>query len=79
MLGRSAVVVGRGAGRPLPPPVTGAGQLDPLVPGRHDDPADVQNRGFGRPYYSAEYDFALRPQTREFEVSMALHSRTGAS
>jgi catechol 1,2-dioxygenase len=50
-----------------------------ITPVHQDDPADVQNRGFGRPYYSAEYDFALRPQTREFEVSMAAHSRTGAS
>jgi catechol 1,2-dioxygenase len=38
-----------------------------IAPVRHDDPADIRNRGFGRPYYSVEYDFTLRPQTRELK------------
>jgi catechol 1,2-dioxygenase len=33
-----------------------------IAPVRHDDPADSRRRGLGRPYYSAEYDFTLRPR-----------------
>jgi catechol 1,2-dioxygenase len=35
-----------------------------IAPVRHDDPADLRERGFARPYYSVNYDFALRPTLR---------------
>jgi len=35
-----------------------------IAPVRHDDPADLRRRGLARPYYSATYDFALRPTQR---------------
>jgi len=35
-----------------------------IAPVRHDDPADLRRRGLARPYYSATYDFALRPTLR---------------
>jgi len=35
-----------------------------IAPVRHDDPADLRDRGFAQPYYSATYDFALRPMLR---------------